>query len=208
LLSFGQTAGFLLAAILLTLAPGPDILMVLGLGLARGRRQGMAFGLGCAMGCLSHTVLAAAGVSAMIAASPALFRVLKVMGGLYLLWLGVKALQRGKERSDVPDEGLAGQAGSLFRRGLLANAVNPKVVLFFLAFLPQFVVSERGPVWLQLLEFGVLFTVQAAILFSLIGWFSGSVGRWFRRTPKAGVWLDRVSAGVFLVFGARLLFAP
>ena len=93
MLTFEQFFGFLLAATLITASPGPDNLMVLGMGISKGRRHGMAFGLGCALGCLSHTVLAAIGVSAIIAASPVAFTALKVCGGLYLIWLGIKALR-------------------------------------------------------------------------------------------------------------------
>ena len=93
MLTFEQFFGFLLAATLITASPGPDNLMVLGMGISKGRRHGMAFGLGCALGCLSHTVLAAIGVSALIAASPVAFTALKVCGGLYLIWLGIKALR-------------------------------------------------------------------------------------------------------------------
>lgn len=93
MLTSAQLLGFLLAALLITASPGPDNLMVLGMGISKGRRHGMAFGLGCALGCLSHTVLAAIGVSALIAASPVAFTALKVCGGLYLIWLGIKALR-------------------------------------------------------------------------------------------------------------------
>ncbi|MDR3440926.1 LysE family translocator [Telmatospirillum sp.] len=205
MLDLGQLAGFLAAAVVITLAPGPDILMVLGLGLSRGRRLGMVFGLGCALGCLSHTVLAAVGVSAMIAASPVLFTAFRVAGGLYLVWLGLKAFRRRGGTAAMA--GPAGTGRSLLVRGLLANAINPKVALFFLAFLPQFIVAERGMIWWQTIQFGVLFTFQAAILFALVGWFSGHVGHWLSRRPKAGLWLDRLSGGVFLLFGARLIFA-
>lgn len=205
MLDGGHAAGFLLAAVLITLAPGPDNLMVLGLGLSRGRRLGLVFGLGCAMGCLSHTLLAAVGISAMIAASPTLFTLFKVAGGLYLVWLGLRAL-----RSHGAAEAAAGPEGggwALFRRGLLANAINPKVALFFLAFLPQFVAPDKGAVWWQTIQFGVLFTLQAAVLFAMVGWFSGHVGRWLARTPAAKRWLDRVSGCVFLAFGARLILS-
>ena len=93
LLDPGQGAGFLLAAVAITLAPGPDNLMVLSLGLARGRRAGMAFGIGCGLGCLSHTLVAALGLAAVIAASPTAFLVLRLCGGAYLLWLGLNALR-------------------------------------------------------------------------------------------------------------------
>ena len=100
MLTIQQFAGFLLAAILITASPGPDNLMVLGVGISKGRKQGIVFGLGCALGCLSHTFLAVIGVSALIAASPAAFTALKVGGGLYLVWLGYNALRSsGAERA-------------------------------------------------------------------------------------------------------------
>lgn len=111
MLSPDQFLAFLAAAVLITASPGPDNLMVLGVGMSRGRRQGMAFGLGCALGCLTHTVLATIGVSALLAASPTAFTALKVAGGLYLVWLGIGALRsRGGARVDgaaaLPDESL------------------------------------------------------------------------------------------------------
>jgi threonine/homoserine/homoserine lactone efflux protein len=207
LLETGQIANFLAAAILVTLAPGPDNLMVLSLGLSRGRRQGMAFGIGCALGCLSHTVLAALGISAMIAASPLLFGALRLLGGGYLLWLGIRTFRRrGHEAAaTIPDEDKMDLGGGPFVKGLLANAVNPKVILFFLAFLPQFVETARGEVWWQIMQLGLLFTVQAGILFAAIGWFSGRLGQWFTRTPKARLWLDRLAGSVFVALGARLM---
>lgn len=204
MLDFTQAAAFLLAAGLITLAPGPDNLMVLGLGLSRGRRPGMVFGLGCALGCVSHTILAALGLSALIAASPKLFTALRIAGGIYLLWLGVGALrgQGGTARASAVTD----TAGRLFLKGLMANAINPKVVLFFLAFLPQFVDAAKGGVVWQIVQLGLLFTLQAAIQFAAIGWFSGAVGRWLAGKPKAGTCLDRVAGGVFLLFGLRLIF--
>ena len=130
---------FLAAAVLLTLAPGPDNLLVLALGMARGSRAGVAFGLGCALGCLNHTLLAALGVSALIAASPFWFNLLHWLGGAYLLWLGWQALRSSGVALMRPLADAEARPWQLFRRGLLANALNPKVVLFFLAFLPQFV---------------------------------------------------------------------
>src|SRR5512140_236893 len=96
LLTLPQLGGFLAAAVLITIAPGPDNLMVLSMGMAHGRRQGMAFGLGCALGCLNHTALAALGVGALIAASAWAFAALKIAGGLYLVWLGAQALRSAK----------------------------------------------------------------------------------------------------------------
>lgn len=207
LISPEQFIGFLSAALLITISPGPDNLMVLSVGVSRGRRQGMAFGIGCALGCLSHTVLAAIGVSALIAASPMAFGALKIVGGAYLVWLGIGALRsRGGARvasTGLPDESLA----RLFAKGLFANAINPKVVLFFLSFLPQFVVTERGDASWQTAQLGLLFTAQAMVLFSLLGYFSGAVGAWINRHPGAGMWMDRVAGAVFVGLGLKLIIS-
>ena len=206
LLAPEQFAGFLAAAVLVTLSPGPDNLMVLSIGAARGRLQGMAFGLGCAMGCISHTVLSAVGVSALIAASPLAFTVLKVAGGLYLVRLGWLAL---KSRGSTSIDAAAGRPESamqLFWRGVVANAINPKVVVFFLAFLPQFVVAARGDAPWQILQLGLSFTLQAALIFGTLGWFAGQVGAWLKRHGSAGLWLDRVAGLIFIGLGVRLTF--
>ena len=201
-----QFLGFLTAAILITLSPGPDNMMVLSVGIAKGRIRGIAFGLGCALGCLTHTLLAVVGVSALIAASPVAFTALKVAGGLYLIWMGIQALRsRGgaKVAAGVADE----SARQLFAKGLLANAINPKIVLFFLSFLPQFVVAARGVANWQIAWLGLTFTAQAAVLFALLGYFSGTIGQWLNRTPRAGVWLDRIAGAVFVGLGLRLIVA-
>lgn len=206
LLTLPQFAAFLAAAVLITLAPGPDNLMVLSIGMARGRRPGLAFGLGCALGCINHTVLAALGVGALIAASPVAFTTLKVAGGLYLVWLGVQAIRnarpvRAADASAVPAE----SARKLFAKGLLANAINPKVVLFFLAFLPQFVDAARGHAGWQMAQLGLAFTVETVVIFGAIGWFAGSVGERLARNPGLGAWLDRTAGGIFVLLGAKLL---
>lgn len=205
LISSVQFFGFLAAALLVTASPGPDNLMVLGVGMARGRLRGMAFGLGCALGCLTHTLLATLGVSALIAASPAAFTALKVAGGLYLVWLGIGALRsRGGARAAggvVVQESVA----RLFAKGLLANSINPKVVMFFLAFLPQFVDVGLGGVSWQTAQLGLVFTLQACLLFGLLGYFSGAVGKWINRRPRAGLWLDRIAGTIFIGLGLRLM---
>ncbi len=202
-----QFLGFLAAAVLITVSPGPDNLMVLGFGIARGRAKGIAFGVGCGLGCLSHTLLATLGVSALIAASPVAFLTLKICGGLYLVWLGVQAL-RSRGQVQVTETGGANDSlARLFTRGMLANAINPKVVLFFLSFLPQFVIAEHGHIAWQTAQLGLVFTVQAALLFALLGYFSGSVGQWLQRHGRAGVWLDRLAGTIFVALGMRLIAA-
>ena len=208
LLTLPQAATFLAAALLVALAPGPDNLMVLSLGMSRGRRAGVAFGLGRALGCLNHTLLAALGVSALIAASPAAFIALKVAGGLYLVWIGVQAIRHARPVG-APAAGPASPEtpARLFARGLVANAINPKVILFFLAFLPQFVAAARGHVAWQIAQLGALFTVAAVVVFGAIGYFAGGIGERLARRPAAGAWLDRAAGGIFVALGLRLLVA-
>lgn len=190
---------------LITAAPGPDNLMVLGMGMSSGRKQGIAFGLGCAAGCLSHTVLAVLGVSAMVAASPMAFAVLKAAGGTYLAWLGINLLRsRGGAKAQGAKAGELSVA-ALFFRGVFANAINPKVALFFLSFLPQFVIPANGQAGWQMAALGLAFTVQAALLFGLLAYFAGSVGRWLYARPMTGATLDRMAGVLFLALGLRLI---
>lgn len=198
MLAIEQFLGFLVAAALITLAPGPDNLMVLSMGISKGRKQGIAFGLGCALGCLSHTLLAVLGVSALIAASPTAFTLLKVCGGLYLVWLGVHAIRSLGVRP-VGESGMSEPSVlRLFYKGVFANSINPKVILFFFSFLPQFVVQANGNIGGQIALLGLTFTIQAAVLFGLLGYFSGTIGQWLTAKPKAGAILDRIAGLVLL----------
>ena len=205
LLSLEQFFGFLSASLLITASPGPDNLLVLSIGASRGRKLGMAFGLGCGIGCLSHTLLAALGISALIAASPLAFTALKLAGGTYLVYLGWHALRSSGQMDTQSSEAVPASALQLFGKGLFANAINPKVVMFFLAFLPQFVVAGRGDAPWQIAQLGLVFTLQAAVLFGLLGYFAGHVGRWLNRNDRAGLWLDRIAGAVFLSLGLKLI---
>ena len=202
-----QFLGFLSASLLLTLSPGPDNLLVLSIGASRGRKLGMAFGLGCGMGCLSHTFLAALGISALITASPLALMGLKLVGGAYLIYLGWQALRSQGGLNTPHGDGAPATALQLFAKGLFANAINPKVVMFFLAFLPQFVSAERSDAPWQIVQLGTVFTVQAALLFGLLGYFAGQIGRWLTRNERAGLWLDRVAGTVLVALGLKLLMS-
>lgn len=201
-----QISGFLLAALLITFAPGPDNLSVLSLGMSRGRRAGIGFGLGCALGCFTHTLWASIGISAVIAASETAFTVLKLAGAAYLCWLGWQALKspgaqfHGKARSADDPTPFA----IYLRRGFIANAINPKVALFFLAFLPQFVTTGSAHVAAQSAVLGVLFAVQTTLVFGLLGWFAGSVGGWLQRRANFGRRLDQATGVLFIGLGLRL----
>ena len=205
MLSAEQFFGFLLAASVITVAPGPDNMMVLSIGMAKGRLPGIAFGLGCALGCLSHTLLAVLGVSALIAASPEAFTALKVCGGLYLVWLGFNALRSAGGASVGKASNDRQSPRKLFLKGIVANAINPKVILFFLSFLPQFVVPGHGSVAAQMAWLGIIFTVQAGVIFGLLGYFSGTVGQWINTSPRLGTAMDRLTGVIFGGLGLRLI---
>lgn len=205
MLSAEQFFGFLLAASVITVSPGPDNMMVLSIGMAKGRLPGIAFGLGCALGCLSHTLLAVLGVSALIAASPEAFKALKVCGGLYLVWLGFNALRSAGGASVGKASNDRQSPRKLFLKGIVANAINPKVILFFLSFLPQFVIPGHGSVAAQMAWLGIIFTVQAGVIFGLLGYFSGTVGQWINTSPRLGTAMDRLTGVIFVGLGLRLI---
>lgn len=201
-----QLLGFLLAALLVTLAPGPDNLAVLSLGMARGRRAGIGFGLGCALGCFTHTLWASLGISALLAASATAFTVLKLAGAAYLCWLGWQALKspgamlQADARAAAADTPFA----AYLRRGFVANAINPKVALFFLAFLPQFVPAGSPHAAGQSAVLGLVFALQTVLVFGLLGWFAGTLGAWLQRRAGFGRRLDQAAGLLFIGLGLRL----
>lgn len=200
---------FLGISIILTIAPGPDNLMVLAHSLSRGPRAGLALALGCTAGCLTHILWATLGLSAALAASPRAFFVLKLAGAAYLLWLGWQALRADPAAPPTP---IAEHRRPADRRDLLrgfvANAINPKVALFFLAFLPQFVVPAAGHPALQMLMLGLIFMAQTIVIFGAIALMAGRLGALLRRHPRLTPWLDRLAGLTFFTLAIRLLTAP
>lgn len=194
---------FIIGSLICTAAPGPDNLAIISLGLTHGRSAGIGFGIGCALGCLTHTIWATLGVAALVATSDLAFGILKFAGAAYLVFLGVKALRsRGLEMNSAPPE-----ASSRFLiRGFIANAINPKVALFFLAFLPQFVNPQR-PLSVQMLLLGLSFAALTLVVFVPLGYFSGRLGVWLRRRPAFSLWMDRLTGALFIGLAIRLALA-
>jgi threonine/homoserine/homoserine lactone efflux protein len=202
---------FVVASVLLILAPGPDIIFLVSQSVALGPRAGFLTALGLACGNLVHTLLAALGISVVFRASPVAFQGLKIAGVAYLLYLAWKAV-RSRAPASVDPAGssqpsVSRPAAGLFLKGVLMNVLNPKVALFFLAFLPQFVAPESGPVWLQMILYGLLFTALVILIFGAVGLIAGHVtrrigSRWMRhRAASRGRWLV---AGVYAALAARL----
>lgn len=194
---------FLATSIAITFAPGPDNLQVLARGISQGRAAGLVAALGFAAGITFHTTLAALGIAAVLRSSPVAFQILKLAGAAYLIWIGVKALrsQGLATAGDRPRQPLS----TVFRQSVLGNMMNPKVTLFFVVFLPQFVDPHGAQaVTLQMLELGLLFMLQTVVVFSIFGLCAGTIGGWLKRRPRAGVWLDRLAGVTFIAIGIRV----
>lgn len=187
---------FLGAALLLALTPGPDNLFVLMQSASEGRKAGILVVLGLCTGLLVHTIAVTLGLAALFAASATAFTGLKFAGAGYLAYLAWQAFRApaGMEREE---ERTAGSAWHLYVRGIVMNLTNPKVVLFFLAFLPQFVSPEAGRVGIQLAWFGLLFIVATMIAFGAIAFLAGYFGEKLRRSERAQRYLNRMAAIVF-----------
>lgn len=203
---------FLTAALLVNLTPGPDMLFVAGSSAVHGRRAGVLAALGVGAGCLLHVALAAVGLSALLAASATAFSIVKWIGAAYLVWVGVSML-RARARADVraadgPAHAASGQRASrVFWQGAWTNALNPKVALFFLAFLPQFIVPGVPQQALSFLALGLLFTVGGVAVNIAVALLThrvrqGLAGR--SGSARLGLWLQRAAGALFVGLGLKL----
>jgi len=196
--------GFLTAAIVLNLAPGPDIAFILGQTVRGGRKTGFTAMAGIWTGAFGHVLMAAAGLSAILATSAMAFSVVKWVGAGYLIWLGIQALR--SDGSGFIAEGIKGSAKlmPIYRQGVVVALLNPKVAIFFLAFLPQFVVQGAGPVWAQLFLHGCLIIVVAAFVEPPLILAGEKLTNKLRSSPKFGLWLDRSLGAILVALGLRL----
>lgn len=207
-MDIGYWLFFLGAALAINLTPGPDMLYLMARSANGGQREGLAAGAGLWCGAMVHVLAAALGLSALLMASAAAFTLVKLVGAVYLFYLGVQALRHAGRQFQVPmDAARAGSALAAFRQGVLVDLLNPKTALFFMAFLPQFVRPEAGPVAAQLLLLGSL-TVAVAIpieITIILG--AARLSNVLRQRQRLAQWMDRLLGTVFIVLGLRLLSA-
>jgi threonine/homoserine/homoserine lactone efflux protein len=194
---------FLAASALLTIAPGPDIVYVLTRGVAQGRRAGLAAALGFATGCLFHTALAALGIAALIRSSEPAFNAVRWAGAAYLAWIGIQAL-RHRASFSLAGGGDAKALAAIYRQSVIGNALNPKVTLFFLSFLPQFVDAKAGAVEWQMALLGLVFMAQTVVIFGAVALFSGWIGERLRARPAIGERLNVFAGLTFIALGIRV----
>jgi len=198
---------FLGASAALTLAPGPDNTFIVAQGISRGRKAAIISALGMCSGISVHTTAAALGISAALYSSALAFTILKYAGAAYLLFLAYRSIK--EPALPQASSGMEGVVpwGALFRRGFMMNVVNPKVGLFFLAFLPQFISQNTGSIALQMFLLGLVFMLQAVVVFGVIGYLSGSLGDVLLKRPNIAKYFAWLTAGVFASLGLKLALA-
>ena len=196
---------FILASIGASLAPGPDNLYVLTLGMGNRRRQALAAAWGMISGILVHTTLAAFGISSLFAASPLLFTILKIAGSGYLFYLAYHCWKDRNRSLDLVTQESDSGIGKMFLRGFLMNVLNPKVLLFFLAFLPQFVDYSLGKVSHQMFILGITFMAQALVIFTLIALLASIFGKRLRQNQVLQKWISIATSILFTIVALNLL---
>jgi threonine/homoserine/homoserine lactone efflux protein len=194
---------FIIASAILVLIPGPAVLYIVSTGIGRGRRMALASMLGIETGALFHVAAAAVGLSAVVASSVLAYSMIKYAGAAYLIYLGVKTLREREENNPLRMPGAASARGA-FKRGVVVNVLNPKLAIFFVAFLPQFVTPARGPVAGQLVVLGLLFIAVAIVIDGIYAMTSGMIGKLLSRNHRFANVQKKV-AGVTYLAGTALL---
>ena len=200
---------YLAAATALTISPGPDTMFVLASSTLGGARAGLAATLGVATGCLAHATMAALGISALIAASPAAFDALRIAGALYLLWVGIAAFRKllaGLQDSAAPTpSGGERTFAQAYRRGTLTNILNPKVGIFYVAFLPQFADPALGQVPLQILLLAAIHILIGIIWLGALSAAAGRAAEAIAHNRRLRAWLDGAAGVVYIALAWRML---
>ena len=195
---------FLTSGLLLNLTPGPDTAYILGRSIAQGRAAGLASAFGITIGSIFHTSAAALGLSAILATSVVAFGAIKLIGGAYLIFLGIKMLLERQSDWSLPTQFRRSTTTASFRQGILTNVLNPKVALFFLAFLPQFIdpaSTAKVPAFVAL---GLTFVTTGTIWCLILAWFAASFSVRLRANQTIAQWLNRAVGSLFVFLGARL----
>jgi threonine/homoserine/homoserine lactone efflux protein len=196
---------FVSAGLLLNITPGPDVLYIIGRSLGQGRLAGVVSSLGIATGSLIHVAAGTVGLSALMLAVPVAFDAVRLVGAAYLAWLGYKAIVSRHDALDVRALD-AVPLGRIYRQGIVTNVLNPKVALFFLAFLPQFTDASRGPLPLQFLLLGLVFVVNGTAVCLGYALAASWLGTWLKGRYALSGWMNRAMGGLFIALGLRLAF--
>ena len=194
---------FVAAGLLLNVTPGPDVLYIVGRSLSQGRMAGVVSALGISAGCLIHVAAAALGLSTLMMTVPLAYDAVRYAGAAYLVWMGVRAL-RVRSSAFTPQTMTRVPLAAIFRQGMVTNALNPKVALFFLAFLPQFTDASRGPLAPQFLLLGVIFIANGLLVCLAYAVAASWIGAWLTSRYDVQSWLTRAMGALFIGLGLRL----
>jgi threonine/homoserine/homoserine lactone efflux protein len=197
---------FMTATLALNLTPGPDMLYVIARSMGQGQKAGVISALGIGVGCLAHTFAAAFGLSALLTSSAVAYDLVKYAGAIYLVYLGARALF-GKSRLQERSELIPASLSNNFYQGVVTNVLNPKVALFFLAYLPQFTKAGRGSIAWQIIFLGLLFNVSGTLVNVVVARLGGRIGEGFKKRPAFARKQRWITGAVFIALGLRLAFA-
>lgn len=196
---------FLLAGIILNLTPGSDTMYILGRSISQGKKAGILSALGIATGALVHCLFAALGLSIILAKSALAFEIVKYVGAAYLIFLGVKMLiSKSNGEFDLKKENKQVNYRKIYISGIFTNVLNPKVALFFLAFLPQFINPEHAQNFMPFLILGLTFVFTGTIWCLILAIFSSKLSDKIRQNYKIKKWLDKITGGIFVALGIKL----
>lgn len=192
---------FMGAAFMICIVPGPDLLYVIANGIGKGSKGGVVASLGLAVGMLIHTIGVVLGVSILISEVPIILQIIKITGAIYLLYIGYLTYKGAKSKVKFHQGNTEVSLFEIFKRAIITNLLNPKVAIFFLAFLPQFVSENGKNVQKQLLVFGLLFLLIGLLVDGLVGFISGQVKEIIAKNNQAIFRLNMFSSGVFIALG-------
>jgi len=201
-----MSVGFLLTSLLVVATPGIGVFYTMSAGLSRGARAGVIAAIGCTLGILPHMLAAITGLAALLRASPLSFEILKYVGVAYLLYMAWAKL-RDKDGLAVEEEATPGSPRQIISSGVLANLLNPKLTIFFFAFLPQFVNTRQPGVFVHMLELSAVFMLLTFVVFVIYGKFAAMIRSYVASRPRVLTWMGRIFAGGFVALAVKLAFS-
>ncbi len=204
MIPFESLTTFFIASLLLALAPGPDNIFVLTQSALHGKLSGLFVTLGLCTGLIVHTTAVALGVAVIFQTSALAFTLLKTVGACYLVYLAWQAFRASATKPSLEKNPAGITPGRLYLRGIVMNVTNPKVSIFFLAFLPQFADPARGPLAVQIVTLGGFFILATVLVFGTVALMAGTIGEWLNRSEKAQLVMNRIAGIVFIALALKI----
>ena len=206
MIDFQQFLIFAFASFLLNITPGNDMVFVATYATNQGIKAGIWASLGIALGCIVHISAAVLGISAIIAQSAFLFDLIKYLGAAYLIYIGLKTIFSKADNFDIEKKNSAISNWGIIKQGIFTNILNPKVALFFLAFLPQFTTPQYQPVWLQILILGIWFNISGTLVNCAVAFAFGKASRFLKKYPNFTNWQNKFTGFILVGLGLRVAF--